>query len=151
MYYSDYVKHYGVKGMKWGVRKHRTSMNESTFLNNPSRPKHINKNNVFGNNTRFRLSRMSKDAYIEACRCWERFRELDLLPYEREQVIENFDNNLTDEEKEQPIVSDEYGDYVYTAVNKGHNTYKIIKKNPINGYDDDDSFYNMVLRKTFEK
>lgn len=31
---EDYIQHYGVKGMKWGVRKDRKSANASTLANN---------------------------------------------------------------------------------------------------------------------
>lgn len=46
-------------------------------------------------------------------------------------MYEEFDNNLSAEEKEQCIVRRPIGNYQYTAINMGHNQYKIISKEPI--------------------
>ena len=50
------------------------------------------------------------------------------MPYS---ITEEFDNNLTAEEKSQAVVQRSIGNYTYTAVQLGHNQYKIYKKVPI--------------------
>ena len=79
---------------------------------------------------------MDPDEYAQAKRLWRYFEEIKLPAAEREYVVEEFDNNLTAEEKSQSIVKRPIGDYYYRAVNLGHATYKIFEKKPITPYED---------------
>lgn len=60
---------------------------------------------------------------------WKSTREFPgLSAREKEYVYEEFDNNLSKEEKAHDIVERRINNYLYTALNKGHNQYKIIDK-----------------------
>jgi len=48
-------------------------------------------------------------------------------------IYEELDNNLTEEERELAIVSKPIRNWTYTALHKGHNQYKIIRKSRIEG------------------
>lgn len=79
----------------------------------------------------YRSANMPSDEYARAKELWRKNQELILPSKEKEHVYEELDNNLTIEEKEQCIVRRPVGNYWYTAINKGHNQYKIILKEPI--------------------
>lgn len=83
-----------------------------------------------------RTGNLSAADYARAKYYWECYKELDLPPEEREEVISNFNNNLTYEERKSPFIQDEYGVYRYFAINKGFSQYKIYKKEPIEPYKD---------------
>ena len=72
---------------------------------------------------------LDADEYARAVELWNRVKELNLP--ERNHVIEEFDNWLTPEEKTHCIVQKEIDNYRYFAVTKGHNEYKIYKKEPV--------------------
>lgn len=76
-----------------------------------------------------KTGRLSSEEYARAVDIWDKVSELRLP--EREHVIEEFDNWLTSEEKSHCIVSREVDNYRYYAVTKGHNEYKIYKKEPV--------------------
>ena len=86
--------------------------------------------NIFGK-ARFKTQEMSTDEYARAVDAWNRVTELDIPQSEKEWVYEQFDNNLSYEEKMSHLVNDEIGNFRYFAVNKGHNQYKIYKKEPL--------------------
>lgn len=85
-----------------------------------------------GTTFRQRTANMTPKEYARAVELW---RQVEEVPYmsqsEKEYVYEEFDNNLTLEEKENAIVSRPIGNYWYYAINKGHNQYKIYEKRPI--------------------
>ncbi len=84
----------------------------------------------------FRTGGMAPEDYALAKEMWNKVEELDLPQKEKEWVYQELDNNLTAEEKKDYIVCKAIGDYYYRAVNKGHNQYKIFKKEPIDPYTD---------------
>ncbi len=80
-----------------------------------------------------RTGNMSTDEYTLAKAMWKEYDEVVLDSVEKEHVYEELDNNLSAEEKASALVRRPIGDYYYTAINKGHNQYKIIKKESIDG------------------
>ena len=78
-----------------------------------------------------KTANMSTEEYVRASELWKQVDELELTQREKEYVYEELDNNLTTEERESAIVSRAIGSYRYSAVNKGHNQYKIYRKEPI--------------------
>lgn len=78
-----------------------------------------------------RSANMPPDERARAIDEWQKHTEIDIPQSEKEHVYEELDNNLTIEEKESAIVSRPIGDHRYIAINKGHNQYKIIEKEPI--------------------
>ncbi len=91
----------------------------------------IEERKKIGLRTRFKTAKMSTEEYERAKRLWKKNKELPLSTKEKEHVYEEFDNNLTIEEKEGCIVQRPIGNYRYKAINLGHNQYKIIDKVPI--------------------
>lgn len=89
------------------------------------------------NNSHVRfMTEMPKDEYIRAVELWKKVKELDLPAKEKEYVYSEFDNNLSNEEKQFAIVRRAIGNFYYTAVNKGHNQYKIYQRELIDKPDD---------------
>ena len=84
----------------------------------------------------FRTGSMTPEDYALAKEMWNKVIELDIPQKEKEWVYQELDNNLAAEEKISPIVCKPIGNYYYHAVNKGHNQYKIFKKDPIEPYTD---------------
>lgn len=119
------LKHYGTEGMQWGVRNGPPYPLERNYGRLSSWSKPI-KGRVF-----YKSTEMPIKEYNRASELWKRIKELPLSRSEKEAVYENFDNNLTTEEKKCAVVNDEYKDHEYVAINRGHNDYKIIKKIPI--------------------
>ena len=78
-----------------------------------------------------KTANMSTEEYARAMDLWKRVEELDLPQREREHVYEELDNNLSTKEKESAIVRRSIGNYIYAAVNIGHNQYKIYDKKAI--------------------
>lgn len=95
-----------------------------------------------------KTGRMSTEEYARAVEEWDKVKEIDLPAQEREHIFEEFDNNLTAEEKGSSLVMRPIGDYYYYAVNKGHNEYKIYKKEPIEQVE---NVVNEVLAEMFGK
>lgn len=86
-------------------------------------------------NIHYKLANMPKDEYARAKKLWQKNIELSLPGREKEHIYEELDNNLTTEERESCIVRRAIGEYYYTAINMGHNQYKIINKEPIEDID----------------
>ncbi|MEG0109236.1 MAG: hypothetical protein RR705_10370 [Lachnospiraceae bacterium] len=93
-----------------------------------------------------RTANMSPEERTRAIELWNKYKELPLSQKEKEYIYEELDNNLTIDEKEQSIVHRPIGDHRYTAINKGHNQYKIIQKEAIEQTDD---IVNEVLTEMF--
>lgn len=91
----------------------------------------IEKRKILGQNTYQKLANMPKDEYARAKDLWQKNRELLLPGREKEYIYGELDNNLSTEERESCIVRRAIGNYYYTAINMGHNQYKIISKEPI--------------------
>ena len=81
---------------------------------------------------RFKTGDLSPDQYALAKDLWKKYEEQE-IPYERgkEALYEEFDNNLTDEEKGSCIIHRAVDGYKYTAIHLGHNEYKVIRVDPI--------------------
>lgn len=102
--------HFGTEGMHWGIR------------NSPPYP--IKRYRV-----RMKTGNMDPDEYRRAHSLWKRLKEfLGLSGGEKERIYEELDNNLSSEERKRAVVSKRIDNYLYTAINKGHNEYKIIGK-----------------------
>lgn len=84
----------------------------------------------------YRTANMSADEYARAKDMWRKFEEVDMSAAEKAHITEEFDNNLSAEEKEFALVHRPIGNYYYHAVNMGHGQYKVYKKEPIEPYDD---------------
>ncbi len=84
---------------------------------------------------RLKTGELPPDEYQRAVEEWQKRKEIPLSPKEKAEVIHNFNNNLTAEERKHALIHDEYGNYHYYAVNKGFDTYKIYKKEPIDQID----------------
>lgn len=116
-----YLIHHGIKNQHWGER------------NGPPYP--LQKDKVLKNtlhNVHFRLPKMPMSEIILAKELNSRLKEVS-LPYKitKNEVFEMFDNNLDDDEKESALVIKPYKDYVFKAINFGHNNYKIFDWHPI--------------------
>lgn len=83
-----------------------------------------------------KTANMSTEECARAKELWKQVDELKLAQQEKEYVYEELDNNLTVEERESAIVRRSIGNYIYTAVNKGHNQYKIYQKEAIEPIDE---------------
>lgn len=127
----NYLVHHGIDGQKWGVR------------NGPPYP--LSKSR----NIHYKVNGMSNEDYAYACELWAKHREAyGLTVREKEYVYEEFDNNLTQDEKTFPIVSKRINNTIYTAINKGHNQYKIIIKHVVEGKMTPEELQNEVLSET---
>ena len=130
--YEKWINSYGEHGLsfeKWKERENLSNQWNSTKDNATMKK-------LFGNNVNLKTANMPKGEYVRAAELWKRIEELDLPQSEKEYVYEELDNNLTTEEKESALVNKAIGDYYYYAVNKGHNQYKIYKKEAIEPYTD---------------
>lgn len=78
---------------------------------------------------RMKTGSLSADEYARAVDIWKKVVKLNLPEYNH--IVEEFDNWLTAEERTKCIVSIEVDNYRYYAVTKGHNEYKIYKKEPV--------------------
>lgn len=92
----------------------------------------IQKHPMLSGHVRFKTGDLSPEQYILAKDLWRKYEEQE-IPYERgkEALFEEFDNNLTDEEKESCIIHKAVDGYKYTAIHLGHNEYKVIRVDPI--------------------
>lgn len=143
--YRSKLYHYGIKGMHWGVRRTPeelgyTSGYRSGTLKIKSMPRSKDINNIH-----FRTAKMPIEEYSRACDLWRKCRELNIPQREKEHVYEEFDYNLTDDEKERCLVYGEVNNYWYTAINKGHNQYKIINKKVIYNDGSEDAILTEVI------
>lgn len=85
-----------------------------------------------GQSFREKTANMDPAEYAKAVELWKKVEDVPGMSQgEKEHIYEEFDNNLTLEEKGSAIVSRPIGNYWYYAVNKGHNQYKIYEKRPI--------------------
>lgn len=101
-------------------------------INSMRRAEYANSDSINNrNHIHMRTANMPPDEYARAKELWYNTKELSLPQSEREHIYEEFDNNLTLQEKESAIVSRPIGDYWYKAVNLGHNQYLIYDKTPI--------------------
>lgn len=87
-------------------------------------------------NVKFRTANMSREEFARGKKLWKEYKELPLSRREKEYVYEEFDNNLSVEEKECCMVRRAIGNYWYRAIHLGHNQYKIIGKEAIEPFDD---------------
>lgn len=120
----DILFHYGIPGMRWGVRRTPEELGYARAGNNDT----IGENNALGRNVHFKTAKMPVEEYVEACRRWNEFDEVDIPQSEKEYVYEELDNHLSEAERERHLVERAIGNYRYTALQKGHNQYKIIDK-----------------------
>ena len=81
---------------------------------------------------RFKTGELSPEQYALAKDLWRKYKEQE-IPYDRgkEALFEEFDNNLSGEEKESCIIHKAVDGYKYTAIHLGHNEYKVIRVDPI--------------------
>lgn len=109
---KNFIYHHGVKGQKWGIRR---------------TPEEL------GRHVHFRRSKMSMEEYIHACDLWRKYAEIDYWPDPKNRVLSSLTNNLTADEKESSIVSINYNNHHYTAINKGYEQYKVVRAYRISG------------------
>ena len=128
---SDHLEHHGIQGQKWGIKNGPPYPLEDNY----SKIKSYDKLKTVKIN--HRLPQMTKDEYKRACELWDRNEELKLPNGLKHKIYEAMDDNLSDDEKEQSVVRQSYNGVNYVAINKGHNTYKIIHKDgPVDLMDD---------------
>ena len=106
------LRHYGIKGQRWGVRRTPEELGRHVYL---------------------RRSKMTIDEYKHACDLWRKHREIDYWPDPKSRVLSSFTNNLSSDEKENSIVNIDYNNHHYTAINKGYEQYKVIDATRIKG------------------
>lgn len=80
---------------------------------------------------RYRFGNMPPEEFEKAVELWNQYEEIDIPQGEKERIYEEFDNNLSDEERKMALINRPIGNYYYTAVQKGHNQYRIIDKSLI--------------------
>lgn len=84
----------------------------------------------------FKDQGMDPDEYMLAKTEWNKHEEIKVpYPGGREALVEEFDNNLDEEEKKSAIIHKDVDNYHYTAIHLGHNQYKFIDATPIEGTD----------------
>ena len=84
----------------------------------------------------FKTQDMDLDEYMLAKMEWNKHQEIKVpYPGGREALVEEFDNNLNEEEKKSAIIHKDVDTYHYTAIHLGHNQYKFIDATPIEGTD----------------
>lgn len=84
----------------------------------------------------FKTQDMDLDEYMLAKMEWNKHQEIKVpYPGGREALVEEFDNNLDEEEKKSAIIHKDVDTYHYTAIHLGHNQYKFIDATPIEGTD----------------
>ncbi len=84
----------------------------------------------------FKNQDMDPDEYMLAKMEWNKHQEIKVpYPGGREALVEEFDNNLDEEEKKCAIIHKDVDNYHYTAIHLGHNQYKFIDVTPIEGTD----------------
>lgn len=152
---AEYRKMYDdakAEGEEFG-RNAVNQMRVNMYKNNPDLAEKIKaqKRAAYARNTHNRTANMSPDEYARAKDAWNKLEEApNLTQSEKERIYELFDENLTIEEKESHLVNRPFGDHRYYAVNKGHNQYKIYKKEPIDSYSEVlDTIENEVLTEMF--
>lgn len=124
---NNTLSHHGIDGQRWGVR------------NGPPYP-------LSSSRIHYKTGDMEPAEYNLACSLWNKYREAGGLSIkEKEYVYEELDNNLTADEKTYAIVSRRIDDVLYTAINKGHNQYKIIKKQRLGGRSTWDEMLDDIL------
>lgn len=129
MWINDYHKllyslcHHGILGQKWGIRRTPEELGYKNHSVHDTIKPHMF----------FRSANMPMDEYMRAKDLWEKNDEIDIPQREKEHVYEELDNNLSAWEKESSLVDRPIGNYWYTAINKGHNQYKIINRRRIDG------------------
>ena len=105
------------------LRKNKTQANHDSVVQQAEAPKPYTSKFVH-----LKSAKMPYGEYVIAKRMWQQYDAVDMPAAEREHVFEELDNNLTTEERESAVVHRPIGNYTYTAINMGHNTYKIIRK-----------------------
>lgn len=84
----------------------------------------------------FKDQGMDPDEYMLAKMEWNKHQEIKVpYPGGREGLVEEFDNNLDEDEKKSAIIHKDIDNYHYTAIHLGHNQYKFIDATPIEGTD----------------
>ena len=90
--------------------------------------KQLSDASIINSSTRFKTGDLDPSEYALGKQLWNRYAEQN-IPYQRgkEALFEEFDNNLSPEEKKSCIIHKAVDDYKYTAVHLGHNQYKVIR------------------------
>ena len=104
--YTNELYHYGVKGMKWGVRK-----SESVSASNKSSTSPKMNLQLFGKLKSLKTVKLKTEEYAR--------------------VMSEIHTNITKKEKESPIIVKAIGNYYYTFENHFDDTYKVVGKNKI--------------------
>lgn len=87
----------------------------------------------------FKTQDMDLDEYMLAKMEWNKHQEIKVpYPGGREALVEEFDNNLDEEEKKSTIIHKDVDNYHYTTIHLGHNQYKFIDATPTEGTDDEE-------------
>lgn len=128
--WREELYHHGIEGQRWGIR------------NGPPYPLKSPATKYY------KTANMPLGEYKRAVSAWNEYDELDIPRSEKEHVYEELDRWLSPEEKELAIVRRPIDRYNYTAINKGHNQYKIISRKLIDPPKTDD-IVDEVLSEMF--
>lgn len=105
--------HYGVKGMKWGVRRKQSPKRTTGhYTTNAS---------TLG---RAMVSKIGSKPISS-------YKKPTLNPIDRETVLSYLMTNMTREQRSKHIISKPIGDHVFTFVKKSEGDYEIIDMKPI--------------------
>ncbi len=98
---SDYLCHYGIKGMRWGVR--RTNLHSDNYRDK------LRTIQFFANKaSKFKKIRLDKREYAH--------------------VLSELATNITEEQKKHDVVKKYIGNYLYSFRNNHDGTYDVIHK-----------------------
>lgn len=117
----------------WSKKTYSRSQEESVTENQRRTTLTMPKSDIIGAAARFKTGEMSTDEYVMAKHLLSLYKEECKIPYYRgrEGLVEEFDNNLTDEEKGMSLIRKPVDSYWYTAIHWGHGQYRFIRAEAI--------------------
>ena len=117
----------------WSKKTYSQSQAERVTENQRRATLMMPRSDIIRARVRFKTGEMSPDEYAMAKHLLSIYKEECKIPYYRgrEGLVEEFDNNLTDEEKGMSLIRKPVDSYWYTAIHWGHGQYRFIRAEAI--------------------